>query len=83
MIIILKGQLIKVVSLYKMSCFPEPYTRSTNKIKVELDLANYAAKSYLKNATWGDTSEYAKTTDLARFQSGVINTSALVKKNGL
>ena len=28
-----------------MSYFPEPYTCSKNKIKVELDLANYAKKS--------------------------------------
>ena len=61
-----------------MSCFPEPYTRSTNKIKVELDLAYYAAKSYLKNATCGDTSEYAKTTDLARLKSGVYKLSDAV-----
>ena len=31
-----------------MSYFPEPYTRSKNKIKVQLDLSNNAAKSDLK-----------------------------------
>ena len=30
-----------------MSYFPEPYSRSENK-KFELDLYNYATKSYLK-----------------------------------
>ena len=39
--------LIKKMSLYKMSYFPEPYTYSKNKIKVELDLSNYAIKSDL------------------------------------
>ena len=38
--------LIKIL-LYKMSYFPEPYTRSKNKIKVELNLCNYATKSDL------------------------------------
>ena len=33
-----------------MSYFPEPYTRSKNNIKVELNLSNYAAKSDLKKA---------------------------------
>ena len=32
-----------------MSYFPEPHTRSKNKIKVELDQYNYAAKSDLKS----------------------------------
>ena len=31
-----------------MSPFPEKYTRSRNKMKVELDLCNYATKSDLK-----------------------------------
>ena len=42
-----------------MSYFPEPHTRSKNKIKVELDWYNYAAKSDLKNATAIDRSEFA------------------------
>ena len=36
--------LIKKRSFYKMSYFPESYTRSKNKIKVELDLSNYPTK---------------------------------------
>ena len=32
-----------------MSCFPEPYTHSKNKIKVKLDLSHYASKSGLNN----------------------------------
>ena len=35
---------------YKVSCYP-PYKRSSNNIKVELDLTNYATKTDLKNIT--------------------------------
>ena len=59
-IILLIVGLIKKTSLYKMSYFLESYTRGENKIKFELDLANYATKSDLKNATGVDTSEFAK-----------------------
>ena len=55
--------LIKKISLYKMSYFPEPHNHSTNKIEVELDLENYATKSNLKNVTGVDTSKFAKKTD--------------------
>ena len=33
-----------------MSYFPEPYTRSKNKIKVRLDLSNYVTKSDFKKS---------------------------------
>ena len=33
-----------------MNFFPEPYSSSKNKIKVEPDLSNYAVKSDLKNS---------------------------------
>ena len=39
MIIYLIVGLIKKILLYKMSYFPEPYTHSKNKAKVELDLS--------------------------------------------
>ena len=45
MIIPVRVGLIKKIQLHKMSYFPEPYTRNKNKIKVELDLSNYATKS--------------------------------------
>ena len=51
-----------------MSYFPEP-VHSKNKIKVELDLANYATKSDLKKATGVDTSDFAKKADLASSKS--------------
>ena len=54
-----------------MSCFPELFTRSKNKIKVELDLSNYAAKSDLKSATDADTSNFAKKSDLASLKPNV------------
>ena len=55
-IIILAVGFIKKISLYRMSYFPKPYTRSKNKIKVKLDLSNYATKFHLKSTTSVDTS---------------------------
>ena len=55
----------------EMSYFPEPYTGSKNKIKVELDLSYYATKSNLKNATGVDTSDFAKKADLASLKSDI------------
>ena len=54
-----------------MIYFPEPYTCSKNKINVELHLFNYASKSVLKNATSADTSDFAKTADLAGLKSDI------------
>ena len=51
MIILSKTGLIKMKSLYKMSYFPELHIRSTNKIKIKLDLSNDVTKSNLKNVT--------------------------------
>ena len=51
MIINLIVGLIKNILLYKVSYFPEIYTRSKNKKTVEFDLSNYVTKSNLKNAT--------------------------------
>ena len=62
---------MKTMLLNKMSCFPELFTRSKNKIKVELDLSNYAAKSDLKSATDADTSNFAKKSDLASLKPNV------------
>ena len=62
-IIYLIARLVKTILRYKVSYFPEPYTRSKNKIKVELHLSNYATKSYLKNATGVDT-KFSKDVDL-------------------
>ena len=44
--------------------FFSPFGHSKNKIKVELDLSNYATKSELKTAAVG-TSQLVKIDDLA------------------
>ena len=49
--------------------FP-PY-RSTNNIKVELYLPNYATKDDVKNITHVDVSSYATKTNLAALKSEV------------
>ena len=49
--------------------FP-PYG-STNNIKVELDLVNYATKDYVKNITHVDVSSYATKTNSAALKSEV------------
>ena len=38
------------------------------RVKVELDLSNYATKTGLKNATGVDTSDFAKKTDTANLK---------------
>ena len=50
--------------------FPEPKSLE-GKVKVELDLSTYAAKADLKNATWIDTSSFAKEVVLASLKSNV------------
>ena len=50
--------------------YPEPKS-SEGRVKVELDLGNYAAKAGLKNATGVDTSNFAKSVDLASLKSNV------------
>ena len=50
--------------------FPKPKF-SGRRVKVELDLSNYATKSVLKNATGVDTSKFAKKVDLASLKSNI------------
>ena len=38
------------------------------RVKVELDLCNYATKADFKNGTGADTSKFAKKVDLARLK---------------
>ena len=52
-----------------MSCFPEPDTRRKNKIKVELNLSNYATKSSLKNTIGVDTSNFKRKFDFDSLKS--------------
>ena len=72
MIIFLTVELIKKISLYRMSYFLEPYTRSKKKIKVELEFSNYARKSDLKNAAGVDTLKFAKRVDLSSLKSYIV-----------
>ena len=55
---------------YKMSYYP-PYKSSSNNIKVELDLTNYAIKTDLKNITHVDVSSFASKTNLAALKTEV------------
>ena len=55
---------------YKMSYYP-PYKSSSNNIKVELDLSNYATKDEVKNITHVDVSSYATKTNLAALKTEV------------
>ena len=51
-----------------MSYFPEPCSDNKNKIKLKLDLSNYATKSDLKGVPGIDTQKFAKKTDLTSFK---------------
>ena len=55
---------------YKMNYYP-PYKSSSNNIKVELDLTNYATKTNLKNITHVDVSSFASKTNLAALETEV------------
>ena len=48
-----------------------PYKSSSNNIKVELDLTNYATKPDLKNMTHTDVSSFASKTNLAALKTEV------------
>ena len=53
-----------------MSYYP-PYKSSSNNVKVELDLTNYATKTDLKNITHVDVSSFASKTNLAALKTEV------------
>ena len=57
----LKNEIYKcITSVSKNVCIDNiPKSLGAN-VKVELDLSNYATKSYLKNETGVDTSDFAK-----------------------
>ena len=54
-----------------MSQYYPPYKSSSNNIKVELHLANYATKTDLKNITHVDVSSFASKTNLAALKTEV------------
>ena len=54
-----------------MSTYYPPYKSSSNNIKVELDLANYATKHDVKNIAHVDVSSFASKTNLAALKTEV------------
>ena len=54
-----------------MSTYYRPYKSSSNNIKVELDLTNYATKTDLKNVTHTDVSSFASKNNLTALKSEV------------
>ena len=54
-----------------MSQYYPPYKSSSNNIKAELDLANYATKTELRNTTHVDVSSFASKTNLAALKTEV------------
>ena len=54
-----------------MSQYYPPYKRFSSNVKVELDLANYATKTDLKNVTHVNVSSFASKTNLAALKTEV------------
>ena len=54
-----------------MSTYYPPYKGSSNNIKVELDLTNYATKTDLKNISHTDVGSFASKTNLAALKAEV------------
>ena len=52
-----------------MSQYFLPYNNSSENIKVELDLTNYATKDDVKNITHVDVSSYVTKTNLAALKT--------------
>ena len=48
-----------------MSQYYPPYRSSSNNVKVELDLTNYATKTDLRNITHVDVSSFASKTNFS------------------
>ena len=59
-----------------MSTYYPPHKSSSNNIKVELDLTNYATKTDLKNITHVDVSSFASKTNLAALKTEVYKIDA-------
>ena len=63
-----------------MNYYPEPDSHIRNKIKIELDLSNYATKKELEHATGIDTSDLAAKKDFMALKAevGKLNIVKLV-----
>ena len=51
--------------------FPYPFRSFGGNINVEVDLSNYATKTYLKNVTYVDASSFAIKTNLSSLKTKV------------
>ena len=60
--------------------FPEPKSWGW-RVKVELNLSNYATKAVLKSTAGVNTSKYAKKVDLASLKSNVDKLDIIKLKN--
>ena len=60
-----------VYKTYKMSAYDPSYKSSSNNIKVELDLTNYATKTDLLITTHVDVSSFASKTNLAALKTEI------------
>ena len=56
-----------------MSQYFPPYNNSSENIKVELDLSNYATKKYIKDITHIDASGFSSKTNLTALKTEVDN----------
>ena len=65
---------------YVIINFPELKSLG-GRVKVQLDLSNYATKTDLKRATRLDTSSFAKKTDLAKLKCSVDKLDTDILKN--
>ena len=54
-----------------MTTYYPPYKSSSNNVKVELDLTNYATKTDLKSITHVDVSSFASKTNLAALKTKI------------
>ena len=56
-----------------MSYYPEPNVHISDKIKVVLDLTNYASKRELNNSTCVNTSNLPPKSDFKRLSWNIIH----------
>ena len=56
---------------YKMTAYYPPYRSSSNNVKVELNLTNYATKADLNNIAHVDVSSFASKTNLEALKTEV------------
>ena len=66
-----------------MSTYCLPYKNSSNNIKLELGLSNYATKDDVKNITHVDVSSYATETNLSALKSEVDKIDEINQKQYL